>query len=70
MKMNSTRQTWGELKPLYDDLNARKGNFNTLKVPFMGPNTACRTEKGHKLLLNISLCQRSWWPKGYVTLLL
>ena len=75
MKMNLTRQTWRELKSLYDDVNARKGNFMTLKVPFMSPKTkqvptAFRTEKGHTLLLTINLCQRSWWPKGGITLLL
>lgn len=75
MKMNLTRQTWRELKPLYDDINARKGNFMTLKVLFMSPktkqvHTTFRTEKGHIVLLTISLCERSRWPKGGITLLL
>ena len=75
MKMNLTRQTWRELKPLYDDMNTRKENFMTLKVPFMSPktkyvHTAFRTEKGHIPLLTISLCERSQWPKGGITLLL
>lgn len=73
--MNLTRQTWRELKPLYDDLNAKKGNFMTLKVPFRSlktkpVHTAFKTEKKHTLLLTISLCQRSRWPKRGITLLL
>lgn len=73
MKMNLTRQTWRELKPLYDDLNAKKRNFMALKVPFRGlktkwVHTAFKTEKKHTLLLTIILCQRSRWPKRGITL--
>lgn len=37
-------QTWRELKQHDDDLNAKKGTFNTLKVSLMGPQQNKRTQ--------------------------
>lgn len=73
MKMNLTRQTWRELKPLYDDLNAKKRNFMALKVPFRGSKNKMSTHSfqdrektytftDHYSVSEITVAQKRYYP--------
>jgi hypothetical protein len=63
MKINPKRQTWEELNHQDNLGNSRKVNFNVLKVPFLDSKNKTSIysvqDKGHTLLLKISLYWRS-----------